>query len=208
MTEQIEINENWHQKFEALKRYKEASGDCCVPYKGHANSLGTWVHGLRRDRDSLTFEQRAKLLELGFDFSTRQERFDLSWRAKYERLKKFKTKFGHTRVPIYPSPENQELIPWSKELGLWVKTQRREKKTFTLAPWRRSELDAIGFEWTLNSMKCSRPHIATLDIARLGVQWFEVYKRLCAYKDTHGDCLVPRGFSEDEGLGNWVNTQR
>jgi hypothetical protein len=41
----------------------------------------------------------------------------------------------------------------------------------------------------------------------LGVSWDEMYGRLAAYKKLHGDCNVPREYS-DKKLANWIVTQR
>jgi hypothetical protein len=38
--------------------------------------------------------------------------------------------------------------------------------------------------------------------------WNESFARLKAYKEKHGDCNVPGGYSPDEALGRWVMTQR
>jgi hypothetical protein len=42
----------------------------------------------------------------------------------------------------------------------------------------------------------------------LDAAWEEKLVRLEAYKAEHGDCSVPRGWSEDPRLGKWVVDQR
>ena len=42
----------------------------------------------------------------------------------------------------------------------------------------------------------------------LDAAWEEKLVRLEAYKAEHGDCSVPRGWSEDPRLGTWVHIQR
>lgn len=39
-------------------------------------------------------------------------------------------------------------------------------------------------------------------------RWWRRYDQLMAYKKRHGDCLVPRGYSDNPALGRWVSTQR
>ena len=39
-------------------------------------------------------------------------------------------------------------------------------------------------------------------------QWEEMYQRLVRYKESFGDCLVPRKFDMDPKLATWVETQR
>lgn len=55
---------------------------------------------------------------------------------------------------------------------------------------RVQRLEELGFVWD--------PY---------GRYWEDMFGRLVAYKQEHGDCLVPRSYS-DKQLGNWVNTQR
>jgi len=39
-------------------------------------------------------------------------------------------------------------------------------------------------------------------------QWDAMFERLKAYKQTYGNCLVPKRFADDPKLGTWVETQR
>ena len=52
-------------------------------------------------------------------------------------------------------------------------------------------LDAIGFEW---------------DPQR--VQWQAMYDKLALFVRKHGHAKVPKGYSEDKELANWVRNQR
>uniref|UniRef100_A0A7S4M8C4 Helicase-associated domain-containing protein n=1 Tax=Odontella aurita TaxID=265563 RepID=A0A7S4M8C4_9STRA len=42
----------------------------------------------------------------------------------------------------------------------------------------------------------------------LQMKWEQMYSRLLAYKETHGNCLVPNRYKEDRSLGQWVSAQR
>lgn len=42
----------------------------------------------------------------------------------------------------------------------------------------------------------------------LDLQWNEMYRRLCRYREQHGDCLVPRSYPADKALGHWCGNQR
>ena len=53
------------------------------------------------------------------------------------------------------------------------------------------KLESIGFSW--NSIED---------------RWPEMYGQLIAYKKIHGDCNVPRGYSDNPKLGTWVKGQR
>jgi hypothetical protein len=39
------------------------------------------------------------------------------------------------------------------------------------------------------------------------VKWLAIYEHLKAYKESHGDCIVPRGYSADPRLASWVAEQ-
>ena len=56
---------------------------------------------------------------------------------------------------------------------------------------RVGRLEALGFGWD--------------PIAEL---WENRFSELVRFKEKHGHCNVPPGWSEFPKLGNWVNTQR
>ena len=67
---------------------------------------------------------------------------------------------------------------------------QRSVKT-QLGDERIARLDDLGIIWNLRVAK-----------------WEEMYGRLVAYKDVHGDCNVPQGYEPDPKLGRWVSSQR
>ena len=85
-------------------------------------------------------------------------------------------------------------MPWSYSdkqlaaLGSWA--AHAYKKTDRLDPTRTKRLNELGFVWD--------PY---------GNYWEEMFGRLVAYKQQHGDCLVPLSYS-DKQLANWVVNQR
>lgn len=99
----------------------------------------------------------------------------------YEKLVQYKSQFGDCKVP--------QDYKGVRKLGRWVKEQRFTKDR--LPAERVAKLEAIGFVWC--------PH------SKL---WDEMYDRMVAYQQTHGDCLVPRRYKKDAKLGAWVYTQR
>jgi hypothetical protein len=102
-----------------------------------------------------------------------------SWEGNFERLKDFKEKNGHCRVPQHFADD--------PVLGNWVKDARKNRKTMSAE--KRELLDGIGFDWS--------PH---------DTQWNELYGRLESFKREHGDCKVPESFDKD--LRRWVDRQR
>lgn len=70
----------------------------------------------------------------------------------------------------------------------WI-YQTKGKAKIDLA--RIQKLESIGFEWD--------PQRA---------QWNTMYDKLKAFHGTHGHCKVPKGYSIDLELANWVRNQR
>lgn len=70
----------WNKKFQELKAYKAASGNCMVPQRYQANlPLGTWVHTQRRQyklmkegkKNSMTKEKMDALCSIGFNWDAK-----------------------------------------------------------------------------------------------------------------------------------------
>lgn len=103
-------------------------------------------------------------------------------RASWHRLCKFKNTHGHCRVPRS-----------DRKLHTWTATQRIQYSALQVRhPEKVVQLNSIGFNWRITHDD----------------QWMAKYKALLQYKQTHGDCLVPRKYSDDRSLGQWVNKQR
>ncbi len=69
--------------------------------------------------------------------------------------------------------------------------QRTVFKHGELSPDKVACLEALGFGWG--------PHAA---------RWEERFSELVRFKGEHGHCDVPRAWSKNPVLGNWVGTQR
>ena len=122
--------------------------------------------------------------------------------------------------------------PPDLKLGTWVHTQRiqyrkllagtakkgaqweasegeksEDDKNFRLTEDRRRRLDEVGFVWSAReNEKANEPVKATRN--SYDDQWDAMFERLRAYKERHGDCLVPKRCASDPKLGTWVDTQR
>jgi hypothetical protein len=48
----------------------------------------------------------------------------------------------------------------------------------------------------------------TRSTGELDRRWNDMYVKLKAYFEEHGDCNVPQGWTESPNLARWVNTQR
>lgn len=87
----------------------------------------------------------------------------------------------------------RSLRKWkdNPELGLWCHIQRNAYTNDKLSPDRVTRLEKLGFVWD-----------------PLTAAWEEMFAELVAYKQTHGDCNVPRYWNDNPFLGNWCHTQR
>ena len=84
----------------------------------------------------------------------------------------------------------------SKQIQLY-KDFRNGKTSRSISDERIAELNAIGFEWTINPLAI-----------RTGI-WQDKFERLCDFQREYGHCRVPFGFVVDSvNIGMWVARQR
>ena len=192
-----EENENvndykWNCRYHELFRYRQQFGTTRVLYSlksqdQHFQELSTlskWADMQRNlfqkrkkgENNSLTKERIKRLEEIDFDFtSTSGKAVDFrGWNAKLQRLKEYKAKFGHTRVPARKKkhlndpdhdPELQSLAKWCEhQRGMYWKRARGEKNA--LSDERVASLEEIGFEWRLVHT-VGRPSIEGLKTAEV-----------------------------------------
>ena len=72
------------------------------------------------------------------------------------------------------------------KLGIWVTKQCKNYINDSLTMERKEQLEAIGFEWTMN-------------VAELNMQDYQKYH--------NGDCDMPNRCPLDPKLGYWLDTQ-
>ena len=53
-----------------------------------------------------------------------------------------------------------------------------------------------------------KPKVAKKEAAKRDNKWLASYAQLVAYKEKHGNCIVPRGYTPDSRLASWVAEQR
>lgn len=171
----------WEAHFKNLKAYKKAHGDCRVPdgseeYPG----LAIWVANTRRRRTSLTPQQERKLERIGFDWNPHES----FWEEHFEKLKKFKKKYGHCNVPAR----------WEKDkrLAHWVHEQRQRMRKKRIAPEKRKLLESLGFVESI-----------------FDARWEQRFAELEDFKKRFGHCFVPvKNWPENPALDNWCCHQR
>jgi hypothetical protein len=171
----------WEKMFSALARFKEEHGHCDVPVEWSENpQLGKWTNRQRvvYRRGGLSPDRVERLDALGFEWGPHAAR----WEKRFSALVRFKEEHGHCDVPVKLS---------DPELGRWVTVQRVVYRRGGLSPDRVERLEALGFEWDA---------IAAL--------WEKRFSELVRFKKEHSHCDVPRAWSKNPVLGNWVGTQR
>ena len=163
----------WYFMFEKLQKYKEKNGDCLVPKESEEEGLGDWVDSLRQQyryfqegkRKSFLDPHRLELLENeGFVWNAN----DMRWDEKYNILKVFKEKHGHTNVPSMYNDDST--------LSNWVSTQRKfyklymEQQPCPLTESRVNALNELDFTWDCQE-----------------ALWLERLNELKEYKENNGD---------------------
>ncbi len=183
----------WEEMFEALQDYISKHGHCNVPTAWPDNpQLANWVHQGQRSRKKhgkLSPERIARLDALGFVWNLK----DATWDEMLVALQDYKSKHGHCNVS-FSWPENPAL-------GSWVRTQRWEKKQGRVSPQRIARLEALGFAWTQSSTVLSSPDQRAAASERM-------IAALQDFKSKHGHCNVPRTWTVNPELANWLQRQR
>jgi len=145
---------SFQENLALLKAYKAKHGHCRVKHADR--KLYQWVVGQRSfyHRRLLAPERKRTLEAVGFEFGTRPETNLNKWQSKFALLKKYKAEHGHCRV----SRTND------KELYTWLHNQRSYYYRGKLAPERKRELEAIGFEF---GTRTERRPSATLTVEQI-----------------------------------------
>jgi hypothetical protein len=181
----------WRQRFQELVEYQQTHGDCKVPQQYSVNpQLGRWVMAQRLKKRAGTFgvEREAQLDSIGFEWGKEEGTPQVAWRQRFQQLVEYKQTYGDCKVP--------QQYSGNPQLGLWVNTQRRNKRTGTLVVERQAQLDSIGFEWGREEQE--NPQAI----------WRQRFQELVEYKQTHGHCSVPQQYGDNPQLGVWVTVQR
>lgn len=173
----------WEIMFTLLSKYKEENGHCDVPKDYQKNKvLGKWASHQRyhNTKGILSTERINKLKDIGFLFNP----FDVAWEEKFILLCKFKEENGHSNVSSDDS-KNLLLLKWSGK-------QRSKYQKGKLSKERITKLEDIGF----------------LFINPWDAVWEEMFILLCKYAEKNGHCNIPRNYSENQSLANWIRKQR
>jgi hypothetical protein len=184
-----DFDAQWREQFEALKRFYEQHGHCCVPGRGDTamKRLHAWI-GTQRlacGKGRLKEWRRRLLDEIGFVWSGRAA-LEQRWEKRFAELVEFKQRHGHCLV-------SDSL---DRALSNWVKIQRATRAR--LSPERRRRLDEVGFVWKVAYN--GNPEFEARFDRRLA--------ELRRFKEQYGHCDVAYRFRGWTKLAEWVSYLR
>ncbi|MBF0379425.1 MAG: Helicase associated domain protein [Magnetococcales bacterium] len=105
------------------------------------------------------------------------------WDENFGQLLAFRDKNNHCEIP--------QRLADNPQLSQWVEQQRKNHVKNSLLKSRYQELTDIGFIWDPKK-----------------TAWERMYKELVIYKSQHNHCKVPKGWSDNPELADWVSRQR
>src|SRR5437660_3050872 len=168
------LDNQWEEIFTALVAYKQRYGNCNVPARWPENPV----------LSQWVITQRSNRDKLDSTKRTRLDEIgftwqvrDAQWQEMFDALAAYKNKHGHCKVP-QKWPENPPLAHW-----VGGQRARRDK----LSNDKRRQLDSLGFIWNA-----------------VGDPWQEMFDALLSYKKRFGHTKVPRSWTENQKLANWV----
>lgn len=163
----------WTRQMARLLSFHKEHGHCRVPYHYPDRGLVSFVRNVRarQQKRRLSPARIAQLDAIGFARS----RWERSWIEGITRLRAFREKHGHCRVPIRDS---------DRTLACFVSRTRKLRRQGILSVECIAQLDLIGFD--------DKPP---------GERWIRAMARLRAYHDEHGHCRV-RSTDPDRFLAN------
>jgi len=182
------FTDKWNKGFEQLQEYVKQNGSARVPNLFKTKDgfrLGKWVGNQRRNKDSLSAEQRSLLESSCKDWTW--DLLDDQWDEGFQRLKQYVNENGSARVPQRFKTKDGFC------LGTWVGTQRKNKDS--LSAERRKLLESSCKDWSWDPFTD---------------KWNKGFEQLKQYVNENGSARVPATFKTKDGfpLGQWVGVQR
>ena len=135
----------FEQNFSAALAYYKAHENLDVPVKyvdENGIRLGLWLNRLRSaykaGKLTLTEDQIRRLDELGMVWGSL---CDLAWENAFVAAKHYREQHGDLNIPTRYRTED------GYNLGIWLRTQRMNRKKGKLPEERKKRLDALGMIW-------------------------------------------------------------
>lgn len=194
------IYKQWHENRNALKQYMDTHDGSYEIQKDDEKheKLKLWLENQQAEYknmmnghvSNMTKEKIQLLKDIGVEFQY------VPFNVRLQQLTAFKLEHGHVEVP-----------PTHPELGKWLKSIRRQCKTFVdtkestrdVNPARYAQLYALGVDpkkrW---SAKFDQEEAQ---------RWDVMYEKLVEYKNQHGNTSV-KCVDGTKDLYSWLNVQR
>jgi hypothetical protein len=184
----------WKDRLSELVGYHKIHGHCNVPQRYSENTkLGIWVvrqrinYMLHREgkKSTMTASRIQALESLGFEWDCQ----GAAWKDRFSELVGYHKIHGHFSFTRCNS-ENTKLAKWVTNQRVNYRLHREGKKS-PMTALRIQALESLGFEWDCQ-----------------GTAWKDRFSELVGYHKIHGHCIVPKCYSENLQLGDWVGRQR
>merc|ERR1712224_53609 len=136
------LSQQWENMFALLLQYKRRNDRCDVPisHKEDGEPLGKWLSKQRqaKKKGKLDPEKEQRLESNGVVWDVLSQQ----WENMFVLLLQYKQRNDHCDVP-YNHKED------GKPLGVWLMTQRQNKKKGKLDSKRLQRLEDLGVVWTI-----------------------------------------------------------
>lgn len=184
-----EFDDAWNEKFTAAKKYYQTHGNLDIPafyVTENGLTLGTWYRGVRSQyRAGKLSDERIQMLEaIGIKWQSVNDR---SWMRHFEAARRYYEEHGDLNVNTeYETPEGLKL-------GVWISSQRYNRKRQKLTDGQMRMLDGIGMSWQ-----------------RFACKWDSAYEYCKTYFQENGSVNAAAKYVTEDGfaLGKWVASQR
>ncbi len=172
----------WEEGFAAFQHFfqQHQHGKVPDPYL-ESLLLDQWAREMRRGYrlEKLSPQQITRLEEAGFVWDLEAA----AWKEAYEELSRFRATHGHVDVA--------DPYPDAPTLPAWIQLQRRANNKGVLTPEQVQRLDALEFIWD-----------------PVEKHWQDQFKALTDFYQTQGHFNVPKEWSDQPDLFQWVKSQR
>jgi hypothetical protein len=182
---------DWADKFGELRGYRQRRGHCSFRDQDPEHvELSKWVFSQRCEyrrmvggKDSILTPKRVEALNrLGFVWRHARP----CWEDRFSQLADFHFIHGHCSIPVNNN-ENTKLANFVRNQRNHYRLHLKGEKSY-MTPTRIQALESVGIGSVLT--------------------WEDRLSELADFQIIHGHCNVPKRFSENTQLGNWVGTQR
>lgn len=183
--------EVWTANFERIKEFYHQHGHLTLPTDDPEYlRMAQWLTYQRHQTKKLDRDQLKRLESINYK-STRVYRKgdEIEWEAKFHKLKNL-------------CGDDPNRTVKDHAIACWLSRQRRLFQNNLLDPVRQQKLSSVGIDLTLKKRQ------SKVDSKRNQERWQSQYEKLKEYHQAHGNCNVPRNWSNDRSLGIWVFNQR